>query len=832
MILASSRLDGGERMLGSADGRFRVPGVAMGFLATGILALAPAVLAQETKPAVAPIEQRVDAFVAQLEAKRKELGLPGAAVVIAQGDRILRLEAFGLRTLTPPEPVTTDTVFALASVTKQFTAMAVVLAVSEGKMAFEDHPRKYVPTFRLRDPEADAKLNMIDALTHRSGLGRSDVTFLMAPFTQAEMFELAYRAKPAAKFREKYIYSNTMYALAGAAVGQAYGTTYERFVTERFLQPLGMRSSTVTFGAFMASANRATGYIGAAGAQTAAKPADLTAVAGAGSISSTARDMGAWLRFLNARGRLAGALEISPAAYARIFEIHTRHSERSGYGLGFELETRAGVLIASHGGNLPGYTAHVFHVPAHALSFALLTNLNEAPLPAAAETLFWDLVVKPELPAAAAPPATPAPAPKPSGPPISPDLLIGTYFSSQFGEIEVRKTDSGLVAIIAGQPHYPLKAAGVNVYDLAGLDGFSLAFAESDAMPGRMTALLRQPPTHPSGNVEYLKKDDVWLARAKVQYRGPDADVIGHYHTADRTIRMEIAPYRQGLALFVTVAPPLPLAKFSADLYRLEGKPETYRLTVKRSSGRVVGFTYEQPGVHDEMIAEVPTAAGDTGPAARSLLDRAVAAAGGAEALDRIASRASIGRASAETLGIEGRIEDLIVPGKRAEVLELGAFGKFVVKSRVLTNERQSLTLIQQAEPAAATGKALESARFFAVPHPLYRWKERFASVAMAGEAPVNGENAFVVELTPRGLAPTRLFISAESLMILREETPSYSGDALQSTPVAIDYADYRAVKGVRLPFAAAVTIPLFGLIAITYDSVTLDEPIDPKAFE
>lgn len=825
-------------MLGSADGRLMVRGVATSLLAAMILALAPAALAQDTKPApppaVPPIEQRVDAFLTQLDARRKELGVPGAAVVVVQGDRIVRIAGLGLRTLAPPEPVTADTVFAIASVTKQFTAMAVVFAVSEGKMVFEDHPRKYVPTFRLRDPEADAKLNMIDLLTHRSGLDRSDVTFLMAPFTQAEMFELAYRAKPAAKFREKFLYSNTMYALAGTAVGRAYGTTYERFMTERLLQPLGMRSSTATHAEFLSSANRAAGYIGAAGAHTPAKPADLTAVAAAGSLNSTARDMGAWLRFLNARGRIAGALEISPAAYARVFEVHYRYDEKSGYGLGFDLQTRSGVLVASHGGNIPGYTAHVVHVPDRALSFALLTNLNAAPLPAAAEALFWDTVVKPELPEAAAPPATPAPpAPAPSASPISPDLLIGTYFATEGGEFEVKKTDSGLVAILAGQPHYSLKAAGANVYDFVGLDGFSLAFAESDAMPGRMAALLRQPASHPSGNINYLKKDEVWLARAKAQHGGPDADLIGHYHTADRTIRMEIAPYRQGIALVVTAIPPLPLVKFGGDLYRFEGKPETYRLTVKRSSGsRVVGFTYEQPRIRDEMIAEASAAAGDTGPAARSLLERAVAAAGGAEALDRIASRASIGRASAETLGIEGRIEDLIVPGKRAELLELGAFGKFVVKARVLTNERQSLTLTQEAEPAAATGKALEAARFFAVPHPLYRWRDRFASVAMAGEVAINGENAYVVELTPRGLAPLRLFLSAQSLMILREELPSYAGDALQSAASAIDYADYRAVNGVRLPFAAAVTIPLFGRIAIAYESVSLDTALDPKTFE
>ena len=76
------------------------------------------------------------------------------------------------------------------------------------------------------------------------------------------------------------------------------------------------------------------------------------------------------------------------------------------------------------------------------------------------------------------------------------------------------------------------------------------------AMPGRMTALLRQPPTHPGGNIDFLKKDEVWLARAKAQYGGPDADLIGHYHTANRTLRMEIAPHRQGIALVITAIPP------------------------------------------------------------------------------------------------------------------------------------------------------------------------------------------------------------------------------------------------------------------------------------
>ena len=342
-------------------------------------AVAPSARAQDAATSapkgVASIEQRVDKFIDLLEARRKEQAVIGAAVVVAHGDRIVRVSGLGRRSLDSPEPVTDETVFAIGSVTKQFTAMAAALTVSDGKMAFEDHPRRYVPNFRLQDPEADAQINMIDLLAHRSGLDRSDWTWILAPFTQDELFELAYRAKPAATLRERFLYNNTMYALAGAALARAQQTSYERFVSERLLAPLGMRSSTLTLAGLTAAANRAVGYgRSMVGPPKPSKPVDLASVAPCGAINSTARDMGAWLRFLNSGGRIDAASRIAPAAYARVFESHQQLGASSAYGLGFFLQTRSGVLLAEHGGNVFGYTAQVAHVPERGLSFALLTN--------------------------------------------------------------------------------------------------------------------------------------------------------------------------------------------------------------------------------------------------------------------------------------------------------------------------------------------------------------------------------------------------------------------------------------------------------------------------
>jgi CubicO group peptidase (beta-lactamase class C family) len=807
-----------------------------------VVAVAPKPHAQDAAvpaPSIPSIEQRVDAFMEQLETRRKAQGVVGAAVVVAQGDRIVRATGLGQRSAEAPEPVTDETVFAVGSVTKQFTATAVALAVSEGKMAFEDHPRKYVPSFRLQDPDADAKLNMIDLLAHRSGLDRSDVTWLMAPFTQDELFELAYRATPAAKLRERFLYNNAMYALAGTAAARAQQTTYESLLTERLLKPLGMASSTLTLAALTASPNRAIGYgLATTGRQSPAKLADLGSVAPAGALNSTARDMGAWLRFLNSRGRIGGEAKITPAVFARLFEPQQQVSHSSSYGLGFFLQTRSGMLLVEHGGNVPGYTAQVVHVPDRALSLALLTNQDSSQLGAMALELFWDLVVKPEVapPAVTSGPPT-TPGPKPGGDtaaaarPIPQERLAGHYFASQGGAFEVRNSDSGAIAVFSGQPPYPLKPTGINTFELSGLSDFSVKFSESRVMPGRLTAFLRQPPSHPGGNIDFLKKDDAWLARAKAQHDGPDKELIGSYRNDDQSMIMEIVPYRRGVALVLTGQPLWLLKPLGAELYHLEGLPDAYRIRVKRSGdGRVLGFTLNQPDLSLEMSTAPSETAGDA-EKARGILEQAVAAAGGAEAIDRITSMSAFARASAPTHGLDGFAEDHIAAGKRAEIFELGAFGKIVFKSRVLTSEAQSVTILRAGEPIPASGKALVASRFFAVPHQLYRWKERFVTVLATREASVNGEDAVVIELTPKDLAPLRLYISSKSFLILREEIPTYIGDELQSA-VSADYSDYRVVNGVRLPFAASVPAPMLGRIAVTYDRVSLNNAIDPTVFE
>jgi hypothetical protein len=437
--------------------------------------------------------------------------------------------------------------------------------------------------------------------------------------------------------------------------------------------------------------------------------------------------------------------------------------------------------------------------------------------------------VRPELPPAPAPRPVPRPA---AGPPIAPERLVGHYFSSDDLTLEVKKEGDGLVMLLPAAPPLPLKPSGVNLYDLAGSGGFAMSVFEPETMPGRIAAALRKPPSQPGGDIPLLKRDEAWLMRARAQQAGPHAALIGLYQSPDRKLTMEIAPFRAGVALIVVGEEPRPLMEAGQDLYRLEGRPDTHRLRVRRAgSGSVVGFTLEAPPSQQEMIAEGSAPMKD--PArGREILERAAAAAGGEAALDRLVAKRAIGRAVAATHGLDGPTEDHVQAGKRAMLIELGAFGKAVVRTRSVTSERGSYYTSYDGARVAVTGKALDLARFIAVPHPLQRWKRRFAAVALVGETVVNGENAFVIELTPPGLAPTRLYVSAGSYLVLREEPPYYLGDTLLTLVVGIEYSDYRVVNGIRVPFATAMTIPLLGRVVFAYDSVTLDGPIDPMVFE
>src|SRR4030095_8179835 len=124
---------------------------------------APTAVSQQYSAALAAIEKAIDQ-------KRQELGIPGASLVIVKDDRVVYMKGLGVKDFERKLPVTPDTLFAIGSASKAFTAMIAVMAADENKLSLDDSPKKFLPYFKLRDSESDAKITIRDLLSHRSGL--------------------------------------------------------------------------------------------------------------------------------------------------------------------------------------------------------------------------------------------------------------------------------------------------------------------------------------------------------------------------------------------------------------------------------------------------------------------------------------------------------------------------------------------------------------------------------------------------------------------------------------------------------------------------------------
>jgi CubicO group peptidase (beta-lactamase class C family) len=276
-----------------------------------------------------------------LEEQREANRILGWAVAIVQDDRVIYLDASGLRDLERKLPVTVDTLFPIGSCTKSFTALAAAIGQERGLLSLDDHPRRHLPAFKMADPEADAKVTIRDMLSHRTGLRHNaDLAAEPGVLTRAEYVRAATSARPAVSFRSAFEYSNAMFTAVGEVLGRARGATWEEVIEADLLRPLGMTSTVTTLGALAGSPRRTTGYVIAddgAGWRPVAPPESLAAMGPAGSISSTARDMTAWLRLLLGKGALDGKRIVSEASLGEVLRPHMRMNELTSYGLGWGL---------------------------------------------------------------------------------------------------------------------------------------------------------------------------------------------------------------------------------------------------------------------------------------------------------------------------------------------------------------------------------------------------------------------------------------------------------------------------------------------------------------
>jgi len=178
-----------------------------------------------------------------IKVEMEQWHVPGLGLAIIKDGKILTLEGFGVRDLKSGQPVTADTLFAIGSSTKSFTATSLGITIAEGKARWDEPVKKYLPGFELKDEFASERMTPLDLLTHQSGLPRHDLVWYNNQFTREQLFQRLKYLSPNEDFREIFQYQNLMFMTAGYLAGQLQGKPWEDVVREKIFQPLQMNAS-------------------------------------------------------------------------------------------------------------------------------------------------------------------------------------------------------------------------------------------------------------------------------------------------------------------------------------------------------------------------------------------------------------------------------------------------------------------------------------------------------------------------------------------------------------------------------------------------------------
>ncbi len=336
----------------------------------------------------------LDKVEAYIEDERTRFGVKGVAVAVVQGDEVLLEAGFGTADEENGREMTADTVLAIGSSTKAFTATALGCLVDEGLLEWDKPIREYIPGFRMHDPVATEHLTVRDMLSHRSGLPRHDMLWYgNDKLTRAEVVERLRYLEPSKSFRALWQYNNLMYLTAGHLIEILSGQTWEEAVQSRILDKLGMGSTSFTFDTARASGKLASPYSTIDDEVRLVPHRALDLAGPAGSINSTVGDLAKWLQ-CNVGGGTREATEVITSATLRQIHAPTMvmpegpsmwdETYPGGYGMGWFLENYRGVRVVHHGGNIDGFSALVAFAPKERIGVAVLANMNATSLPTVA----------------------------------------------------------------------------------------------------------------------------------------------------------------------------------------------------------------------------------------------------------------------------------------------------------------------------------------------------------------------------------------------------------------------------------------------------------------
>ncbi len=326
----------------------------------------------------------------------REWNLPGMSIVVVKDGEVAFLNGYGKTSYSMEgKDVTPETQFVIASTSKAFTAALLATVVDEGKVRWNDTVVNHLEDFMLYDPWVTKNFLVRDIMVHKTGFNAYATDDLPHfGYNRDEIYRLLRHIKPTYSFRTTYAYNNAMYTVSARIIEKYTGMSWDDAITERIFKPLGMTGSTNGNKAYKTSASLAAGH-------RHYKEGDsikfsprldtlngfrwLSAVAPAGFVISTAKDMGNWLKMHLNNGMFEGKSVISKENHRYLFVPQTisawDSTSVSNYAQGWTIEQGSSGRVIRHTGLAYGYTALAGFVPELKMGFAILTNAGNTTNP-------------------------------------------------------------------------------------------------------------------------------------------------------------------------------------------------------------------------------------------------------------------------------------------------------------------------------------------------------------------------------------------------------------------------------------------------------------------
>jgi len=339
--------------------------------ATIALALAfPVFVISAQAPTDATLGPKVDSIATQV---LQTTGVPSATVAVVMHGRLAYAKAYGAAKLEPRVAANADMRYGIGSISKQFTAAAILLLAQDGKLKLDDPVSRFVPGLTRGN-----EVTIREVLSHTSGYQdfwpQDYVMPMMLKSTTPQSIVDRWGKQPL-DFDPgtRWQYSNTNYTIAGMIVEKASGMPFFRFIRTRILQPVGL-TTAADFDASPTAAN-ATGYVRyALGPLRPAPDAGSGWMWGAGELAMTASDLAKWDISLIRHSLL------SRASYRELErEVPLKNGAGTGYGLGVDVSMQGGRFLVEHSGEVSGFTAENMVYPEDSAAVVVLTNQDAAP---------------------------------------------------------------------------------------------------------------------------------------------------------------------------------------------------------------------------------------------------------------------------------------------------------------------------------------------------------------------------------------------------------------------------------------------------------------------